>query len=490
MYMNLSVEQRNYFSLVREGAFVNPFSAERLGLFQRMADLPVERDMIRLLPAIKSRLKSQLEALELAGARKLKDFDAAHRDLMRHVYLFHIYTTLEDKFDHWIERQSRLPEQTDPVPFAADALAAMRSRGLTADQAGRYFAVFYQLRRGFYFIDRGLLGPSDCMRQLRMHLWNSVFTRDILLYDEFLWSKMEDFSTMLLGPTGAGKGAAAAAIGRSGFIPFDAKTGRFKDSFMRVYISANLSQYPETLLESALFGHTKGSFTGALSDHDGLFARCSPYGSVFLDEIGDVSIPVQIKLLQVLEERCFTPLGTYKSKRFAGRVIAATNRPLDRLRREGAFRDDFFYRLCSDVIHVPSLRQRIAEDPQELEVMVGHVVGAIVGHPEAGLAKSVLEIIRQQLGEGYPWRGNVRELAQCVRRILLKRRYEPDRSMVDGATESWLARVSDGTLTARELLSHYCAMLYGREGSYERVGAVTGLDRRTVKKYVDDCKDN
>src|SRR6185436_10958807 len=101
--------------------------------------------------------------------------------------------------------------------------------------------------------------------------------------------------------------------------------------------------------------------------HEGVFARCSAHGALFLDEIGEVSIPVQVKLLQVLQERTFTPLGGSEKKRFSGRVIAATNRNLADLQAEGRFREDFFYRLCSDVIEVPSLRQRVSDSPRELE---------------------------------------------------------------------------------------------------------------------------
>jgi sigma54-dependent transcription regulator len=96
------------------------------------------------------------------------------------------------------------------------------------------------------------------------------------------------------------------AIGRSGFIPFDRKKGCFKESFTRSFIAINLSQYPETLIESELFGHCKGAFTGAVEDYEGVFDRCSPFGAILLDEIGEVGEPIQIKLLQVIQERVFT----------------------------------------------------------------------------------------------------------------------------------------------------------------------------------------
>src|SRR5678815_4546992 len=197
------------------------------------------------------------------------------------------------------------------------------------------------------------------MKELRRQLWQNVFTHDMRRYERHLWNRMEDFSTMLLGETGTGKGAAAAAIGRSGFIPFDEKHRCFAESFTRSFISLNLSQFPETLIESELFGHCKGAFTGAVEAHEGVFTRCSPHGAIFLDEIGDVSVPIQIKLLQVLQERTFCPVGSHEPLRFRGRVIAATNRSLDSLRKRDLFRQDFFYRLCSDMIEVPPLRLRL-----------------------------------------------------------------------------------------------------------------------------------
>ena len=180
------------------------------------------------------------------------------------------------------------------------------------------------------------------MQKLRLSLWNNVFSYDIRTYDQFLVNRMEDFYTLLLGATGAGKGSAAAAIGRSGHIPFDLKKGRFTKSFNDIFVSMNLSQFSESLIESELFGHCKGAFTGAVENHQGLFERCTAHGSLFLDEIGDLAVPIQIKLLQVLQERVFNPVGSHSQKRFAGRVIAATNRSLNDLRKQGTSAMIFF----------------------------------------------------------------------------------------------------------------------------------------------------
>jgi transcriptional regulator with PAS, ATPase and Fis domain len=290
---------------------------------------------------------------------------------------------------------------------------------------------------------------------------------------------------MLLGETGAGKGAAAAAIGRSGFIPFDGKKKAFAESFARSFTSLNLSQFPESLIESELFGHKKGAFTGAVEAHEGIFARCSSCGAIFLDEIGDASVPIQIKLLHVLQDRMFSPVGSHETLRFRGRIIAATNKPLDSLRRAGQLRDDFFYRLCSDVITVPSLRQRIAEEPAEMEDLIALTVRRLTGESAPGTVSMVRRALLASLGTDYAWPGNVRELEQAVRRVLLTRQYQCDWTAdAPDLCGKLQAGIAEGKLDADSLLSGYCRLLYQRLGTYEEVARHVKLDRRTVKAYI------
>lgn len=323
------------------------------------------------------------------------------------------------------------------------------------------------------------------MKELRRQLWNSVITHDIRWYDDFLMDRMEDFSTLLLGETGTGKGTAAMAIGRAGLIPFDEKKGRFVESFTHAFTSINLSQFSELLIESELFGHRKGAFTGAIDDHAGVFARCSPHGSILLDEIGEVSVPVQIKLLEVLQERRFTPVGSRETQRFHGWVIGATNRAIDELHAPGVFRDDFFYRLSSNIIVVPPLRQRLREEPGELDALLTHALRRMVGEGAERVRGRVREAIDRCLPPDYAWPGNVRELEQCVRRILLTNRYRPVTPAERGRVgHELLEKMEAGALSASELLAAYCALLYAKHGTLAEVARLTGLDRRTVKKYV------
>ncbi|HXU42591.1 MAG TPA: hypothetical protein VN675_09720, partial [Burkholderiales bacterium] len=161
------------------------------------------------------------------------------------------------------------------------------------------------------------------------------------------------------------------------------------------------------------------------------------------------------------------------------------NRPLGELRRQGRFRDDFFYRLCSDVIALPTLRQRIAESPRELEELVQLLVARIAGDEAPALVASVLEALEAGLPRGYAWPGNVRELEQAVRRILLTGRYAAELQQASGdEAEVLTAQLLEGRLTADDMLARYCALLYRRLGSYAAVAERTGLDPRTSRKYI------
>lgn len=481
----LTAAQRDFLVLVTRAASCNPFSDEFEEMQFEIAGCTATVPAAQRIKLTAERWNEQLHKLQAAGMTGFKQAEGEDREILRYACLYEIYHRYLGAFDELIAKQIEDGDRSIPVPFAGKALTLFTRRGFSAEEARRHFAIMYQVRRAFRFIDRGLVGRSECMKLLRRHLWNNVFTHDIRFYERHLWNRMEDFSTLLLGETGTGKGAAAAAIGRSGFIPFDERKGCFAESFMRGFIALNLSQFPETLIESELFGHKKGAFTGAIESHDGAFSRCSPFGAIFLDEIGDVAVPVQIKLLHVLQERTFSPVGGHEKLRFRGRVIAATNHPLDRLRGSGRFRDDFFYRLCSDVIVVPPLRQRIAEEPAELDDLIALIVSRLTGEN----SPEITGLVRAKLDTTYAWPGNVRELEQAVRRVLLTQKYEGDHRAVSPDLASGLmAGIQAGQLDADGLLAGYCTLLYERHNTIEEVARRTNLDRRTVKAYLQKHK--
>jgi len=488
MKKRLSSKLREFFRLVNLAALANPFSDERVDIDLKITGLPPHVSTEERIGRITGKVRRHIERLEIEWGTplRLNHFTGQDREIIRSAFLFDFFHQFLADFDELILEQIKAKDAPVKLSFVQEALELLNRRGFTHSASLYFLALCYQLRRAHYFIDQGLIGRSACMKKLRRSLWNNVFTHNLKIYEQHLWNRMEDFSTMLLGETGTGKGASASAIGRSGFIPFDEKKQCFVESFSRSFVSLNLSQFSETLIESELFGHKKGAFTGATGDRPGVFDLCSPHGAIFLDEIGEVRPSVQIKLLRVLEERVFYPVGSYTERRFEGRIIAATNRPLNELHPQGVLRDDFFYRLCSDMIIVPPLRQRIREDIGELDDLLTFSVIRILGKPSSTLTQMTKSVIMKQLGEHYEWPGNVRELGQCVRRILMNRSYiQPGLQKTKQHTRSELAReLEAGRISAQRLLQGYCNMLYERYGTYSEVARRTDLDRRTVKKYI------
>ena len=153
----------------------------------------------------------------------------------------------------------------------------------------------------------------------------------------------------------------ARAVAHSSYLPFGEGEGKFED-YRSQFFPLNLSALSSTLLESELFGHCKGAFTGALRDRVGPLEACSPQGAVFLDEIGEVDESIQVKLLRLLQNREFQRLGDHRIMRFEGKIIAATNRDLDGDLESGRMRTDFYYRLCADRVETPSLARQLKEN--------------------------------------------------------------------------------------------------------------------------------
>jgi transcriptional regulator with PAS, ATPase and Fis domain len=197
---------------------------------------------------------------------------------------------------------------------------------------------------------------------------------------------------------------------------------------------------------------------------------------------------IQVKLLRVLQERTFQRLGEAEPRTFRGKLISATNRDLARRMKAGEFREDLYYRLCSDLIATPSLRRRLDDDPQELRRLMASILERISRDSSSELCDEVLEVITARLGPRYAWPGNVRELEQCVRNVLVRRDYVPPRAEVDesaGVRERLGRDFVAAGQSADEMLRRYCTLAYFQTGSYEATAAKLNLDRRTVKAKVD-----
>ena len=235
----------------------------------------------------------------------------------------------------------------------------------------------------YYF--KGVIGKSRSMTQV-FKLIERVANSD---------------STVLInGETGTGKGLIAKAIHDSSYR---------KD---KPFVAINCGAIPENLLESELFGHVKGAFTGATSAKTGKF-EVADGGTIFLDEIGDMSPDLQVKVLKVLEERQFERVGGCKTVKVDVRIIAATHRDLEEAVQKGTFREDLFYRLYVIPFQLPALKERQVDIP----LLVDHFLTQLNRDKNtkvSGVTESVMKLFMH-----HPWPGNVRELANLMERLVV-----------------------------------------------------------------------
>ena len=230
-----------------------------------------------------------------------------------------------------------------------------------------------------------LIGESDAIRALR---------------DQIMLAARTPSNVLITGESGAGKEVVARAVHAEGT--------RHDEAFVAI----NCGAIPEALLESQLFGHVRGAFTTAVQANQGLFVAASQ-GTLFLDEIGEMPLALQVKLLRVIEDKSVLPVGGTKPVPVDTRIIASTNRDLDREVEAGRFREDLFYRL--NVVHlmVPTLRDRRGDIP----VLVDHLIDRL----NSKLGTRCLGVERDALWSliGRPWKGNVRELENVLERAIV-----------------------------------------------------------------------
>jgi DNA-binding NtrC family response regulator len=256
----------------------------------------------------------------------------------------------------------------------------------------------------------GSLAPGDGTRQDPRLSWRDAHAPDLIgehprLLDVFLVIERianTDCTVLVLGESGTGKELVARAIHNT--------SGRKGKPFVPV----NCGAIPETLIESELFGHAKGAFSGATQAREGRFAVADG-GTLFLDEIGEMSLSVQVKFLRVLQEQEYVPVGETRPRKCDVRIIAATNKNLEEMTREGTFREDLFYRLNLIPIHLPALRERIEDVPRLIQHFLGLIAGR-TGQPVPTLSPAALEALTR-----YEWPGNVRELQNTVERMTVLR---------------------------------------------------------------------
>jgi DNA-binding NtrC family response regulator len=501
-------QEAKFVQAVSRIVYVNPFvpqriEAEREALGDAFVPTPAvwsaldhiggERANVLLLAkrgealaqTVRARLADDSDGARGASARQLTWYE----DLVLYLLFYRYVPQINRLIENPPARGERVAFYE---PFCRDVEHYLRIPGVrmpSGDEPPHLIACFFQIRRAFQQIFDNIIGTSPAIARLRAAVWESIFTHDLGRYRRSLYARMGDHATLVTGPSGTGKELVARAIGLSRYIPFDARRRVFSEDFEGSFYPLNLAALSPTLIESELFGHRRGSFTGAVEDHVGWLEVCRPLGAVFLDEIGELDGHIQVKLLRVLQTRTFQRLGESESRRFEGKIIAATNRDPAAEMRAGRFRADLYYRLCADIITTPSLRQILDEAPDELPKLVGYIARRVAGDRAEGdaVAEDATSWVRDHLPRDYPWPGNFRELEQCVRNVMVRRSYHPativddtPRSDVDQLVEG----VRAGAWTADELVARYAAILYRQCGSYEAAARKLGLDRRTVKAKV------
>lgn len=230
------------------------------------------------------------------------------------------------------------------------------------------------------FIIEGLIGKSQIMQDV---------------YKLIGKASSSDVTVLILGESGTGKELVAKSI----YINSERRD--------KPFVTVNCAAIPEGLLESELFGHEKGAFTDAKERHIGKFEQAKD-GTIFLDEIGDMSLPLQAKILRVLQERCFERVGGRETIFTNARVIAATNKNLEKLVNEGKFREDLYYRLNVFSITIPPLNERKEDIPALTEYFIfkhSHKYQKVI----TGVAPDAMDILKN-----YSWPGNVRELENAI----------------------------------------------------------------------------
>ena len=345
------------------------------------------------------------------------------------------------------------------------------------------FACFYQLRRAFQCISREIVGTSKPVRDLRVRVWESVFTQDMLGYQQWMHESVGKFPTLVTGPTGSGKEVVARAIGLSRFIPYDAQSGQFASQPRESFRPVNLSALTETLIESELFGHRKGSFTGAIRDRPGIFKSAGRYGTVFLDEIGEVPESIQVKLLRILQSGEFQSIGEEKNSFFEGKIIAATHRDMKREVRKGRIREDFFYRICGDQVNTVALKDIVKAQPAEIAKSVRFICSKLFGDDAAEeLSLRVVDRLGELVPNAYQWPGNFRELEQAVRNVIVRNEFVPV-ELEDSPCE--IERTYLGSEVSLDKWNQlYAAKAYENFGSYREAARRLQVDQRTLKKWA------
>lgn len=327
--------------------------------------------------------------------------------------------------------------------------------------------------RAFGALSR-IAGSSDATARVRAQTWAACFgssLRHALVLDRVV----RDHDVLIHGETGTGKEMIADVIQRG--------TPGGQDGAAAPRAAINVAAVPETLVESELFGHRKGAFTGATEDRIGL-VRSAHGGSFFLDEVGDLKLQTQVKLLRVMETDEVTPLGRDGAERAQVRWVAATHKDLRAMVDEGEFRRDLYERLAGMVITLPPLRDRREDIPA---IGRAFVESYLPSEALDEVRESVDAFLAEAARRPYAWPGNVRELQNALRSVLLglPPHIDPDAPAVVGSPVGGLLpeELEGCSATLEDATRWYVQrVLTHSDGNVSQAARILGIDRATVRR--------
>jgi transcriptional regulator with PAS, ATPase and Fis domain len=482
-------------------AYINPFLPDRFKIEKKILgkDYVHEAEAWHIgLHALGTRknvqrLHEKLSALSIALQKKvimLKGIETEEAELYEDCVLFDLYYQCIEFFEPAIECEN-LIESDQIIAKGYEKYSELFDfffshssfKDNVQKDKSHLYACFWQLRRAFHFIFGSISGSSKASYNLRASIWESVFTYDMKRYRRSMYKHTMSIPTLITGPSGSGKELVARAVGLSLYIPFNHREGTFKVRFQDQFNAINLSAFSLSLIESELFGHSKGAFTGALQDKKGWFELGSEQSALFIDEIGDLHSTIQVKLLRTLQARSFHRIGSHQERKLQGKVIFATHKDLAVEMIEGKFRQDFYYRICADTISTPYLKDILAENSENLQNTVMYILSKMFSDEEAvKLSNEITLWITKTLGLTYNWPGNFRECEQCIRNYLLRKNYKP--VDVKQKSNNWVESCVDQELSLDELTKVYVNAMFEKIGNFEEVARKLHVDRRTIKSKL------
>jgi two-component system response regulator HydG len=413
------------------------------------------------------------------------DADEARRALAAHE-IDVVVTDLNMRRVNGIELCRRIVEDRSDLPVIVLTAFGSMDSAVSAIRAGAYDFIHkpVELEALAIAIDRAAKHRSlgEEVRRLRSAASGREIDGDLVGRSSVMTEVLDlvarvsaaDATVLITGESGTGKEVVARVIHR--------RSRRRGGPF----IAVNCAAMPETLLESELFGHARGAFTDAKTPHVGLFTRAEG-GTLLLDEIGDMPLPLQPKLLRVLEDRTVRPVGGRDEQRVDVRLLASTNRDLESAIEEGRFREDLYYRINVVQVALPPLRARAA-DILPLAQHFVEVVARREEKPMVGISRGAAERLL-----AYPWPGNIRELRNSVERAVTLARHDqiavddlpekvrdhkPSHVVVSSDDPSELVSLEE---VERRYIRHVMEIVSGNKSAAARI---LGLDRKRLHRML------